>query len=98
MSVPTSDSAAIRQAIRALRAKGWQLRTVFDGEEDIYTSTEKDAIDNITAVDDAFLHVGAFNETGWVRFVMGNSPDEVICDYTVNLDGALDPLMDSWAE
>lgn len=91
MSAPTSDKAGIRQVIHALKAGGWELDFVHDGEEDQIVSTETEAVAAIVAVDDAFLNVkkreanGVVYEIGWVRFVMGNDPDEVVCDYTTNL-------------
>jgi hypothetical protein len=96
MAAPVSDKAGIRQAIRALKADGWELAFVNDGDyEDVAVSTETEAIDAITAVDDASLHVTKGTDTGWVRFVMGNEPDEVVCDYTTNLT-AIDTLTDGW--
>lgn len=97
MTKPTSDRAGIRQAIRALRNAGYELLEVFDGEETVKVSSEKKAIDAIMAVDDATLFVtknDGYNP--WVRFVMGNSPEEVICDHTVSLSPVLDSLMTSW--
>lgn len=101
-NIPKTDEAGIRQAIRALRKDGWGLDWVYDGGEYVPVSTESEAIDAITAVDDAVLQVrrhatdlGSGYESGWVRFVLGNDPDEVICDYTVNLT-VLDDLIDKW--
>ena len=109
MSAPSSDSAGIRQAIRAVRAAGWDLNCVNDGEDRTFVQTEHDALNLITDLDDAWLHVrrprspeeGPFEkgwgfETAWIRFVLGNSPDEVICDYTTNLDPTLSDLMEGW--
>lgn len=98
MSTPTSDSAAIRQIIRALKGSGHTLRFVYDGEEDLDVSTETQALSAITAVDDAFLHVFLPDgeTTGYVRFVMGNDPDEVAADWTVNLSPVIDDLTESW--
>lgn len=97
MTAPSSDKAAIRQTIRALKAAGWTLDRVYGGEdEDQPVTTETEAIDAVTAVDDAHLHVKRGAETGWVRFVMGNDPDEVICDRTLTLSDVLDPLTDGW--
>ena len=54
-------------------------------------------MDAIMAVDDAFLVVNITPERqGWVRFVLGNAPEEVICDHTVNLSSVIEPLTDSW--
>lgn len=98
MSAPESDTAGIRQTIRALKAAGYTLLEVFDGEEMVKTTTETAAIKAITAVDDATLFVrtpeGDYNP--WVRFVLGNEPHEVICDHVDSLSPVLDPLTDSW--
>ena len=98
MSAPESDRAGIRQTIRALRAAGYTLLEVFDGEETVPVKTETEAIDAIMAVDDATLFVrtteGDYNP--WVRFVMGNDPEEVVCDYLVSLEPVLGPLTESW--
>lgn len=96
MSAPTSDKAGIRQTIRALRAAGWELDFVCNQEDDIPVKTEDEAIQHITAVDEAFLNVKAYDRRGHVFFVLGNSPDEVICDYTTNLSSVIEPLTDSW--
>lgn len=98
MAAPSSDKAGIRQTIRALKAGGWEVSHVFDGGEDVDVKNETEAIEAVMAVDDAYLHVvqSANTTEGWVRFVMGNDPEEVICDHTVNLSEVIDPLMDSW--
>jgi hypothetical protein len=99
MGVPSSDRAGIRQTIRALRAANYELDTVWDGEEDVPVSNENEAIEAITAVDDAYLYVQ--DESGkrsWVRFVLGNDPEEVICDHGESLEPVLDPLIDSWMD
>ena len=98
---PKTDEAGIRQVIRALRAAGHKLLYVFDGEEDIPVRTEAEAMKAITDVEDAFLHVTpvpGHHITPWVRFVLGNAPDEVVCDYTLSLDPVLGPLTDGWVE
>lgn len=100
MAKPKTDSAAIRETIRALKKAGYKLEYVFDQEEWINVKKESITlvIEAITAVDIAWLYVR--NETDdkarWVYFVMGNDPEEVICDYTTNLEHVIGPLMDSW--
>lgn len=98
MSAPSTDTAGIRQVIRALRAAGHTLLLVDDGGEEITVTTEKAAIEAITAVDQAHLYVTlpGGESTGWVFFVLGNDPDEVVCDYTTNLDPTIDDLTSSW--
>lgn len=98
MSAPKNDESGIRQTIRALRAAGYVLDYVNDGEELVNVTNEKEAIEAIMAVDDAYLHV-KFSDgepASWVRFVMGNDPEEVICDHGVSLSHVLDPLTEGW--
>lgn len=113
MSTPTSDSAAIRQVIRALKAA--DIRPTYveygggDGVDITPTSTEQEIIDAIMAVDDAYLivqipanwadetHPGhPAGRTSHIRFVLGNDPEEVVCDHGVSLSPVLDPLTASW--
>lgn len=100
MSAPSSDSAAIRQIIRALLAEGYTLVEVWDGEETVPVTNETTALAAVTAVDDATLFVrtpdGQYNP--WVRFVMGNEPFEVAADWIDTLSHVLDPLTSSWDE
>lgn len=67
-----------------------------DREEETKVANETEAVDAVTAVDDAFLYVRKGDSEGYVFFVLGNAPDEVICDYTVNLESAIGPLIEGW--
>lgn len=98
MAAPSSDSAAIRQTIRALKGAGYTLLEVFDGEDTVEVKTETEALDAITAVDDAtlFVRTPEGDRNPWVRFVLGNDPEEVVCDYVVSLSSVIDPLTESW--
>jgi hypothetical protein len=97
MSAPTTDTAAIRQIIRALRDADYVLDYVDDGGEEIKVSTEQEAIDAITAVDSAHLFVThPTNSPSHVWFVLGNDPEEVAADHGVSLEDAIGPLMRSW--
>lgn len=100
MPAPTSDRAAIRQIIRALKAAGYTLRAVNDGEELIPVSTESGALAAIMAVDEATLIINLPDDAGrgWIYFVLGNEPFEVAADYTLNLSPVLDPLTEGWEE
>lgn len=96
MPAPSTDSAAARQVIRALIADGWGLTHVWDGEEEVFVTTEQTAMEALFAVDMAHLHVSRGSERGWVWFVWGNAPDEAPADYTINLSDTLDPLTEEW--
>ena len=101
MTAPSSDRAGIRQIIRALRAADYDLVEVWDGEETVPVKNESEAIDAVMAVDDATLFVrtpdGSRNP--WVRFVMGNDPEEVVCDHVVdcqNFEQVIDSVTEEW--
>ena len=97
MSAPSSDSAAIRQIIRALRAAGYALDTVSAYGEHIVVKNEDEAIKEITDFDDAWLYVK--DSEGFyhgVYFVLGNAPEEVAADWHVSLSHVIDPLTESW--
>lgn len=96
MPAPKTDESGIRQTIRALQNAGYTLRTVWDGGEEVKVATESEALKAITDVGDAILYVVRGPGEGWVRFVMGNEPFEVICDHTEGLEPVLDPLMRGW--
>lgn len=98
MTTPSSDRAAATQIIRGLIHAGWRPDFVYDGEEDIDVVTVTQALDAIFAVDMAHLNVKhpTTGEKGWVWFVLGNSPEEVVADHTVNLSDAIDPITRGW--
>lgn len=96
MSAPTSDRGGIQQTIRALKAGGWELDYVNWGNDDVPVSNEAQAVKEIMSVDMAWLYVKKGDETGWVFFVLGNDPREVINDSTVNLLEAIDPMTNEW--
>ena len=96
MTAPSSDRAGVIQTFRALIAAGWTEPSVWDGEESTAVTTEGQAVEIVMSVDQAHLHVKKDGETGWVFFVLGNDPDEVINDHTINLSDVLDPLTEGW--
>jgi len=101
MTAPISDKAAIRQVIRALRASDHKIYGGHDGEEEVtyFNASEDDIIGDMTACDSSKLYVTLPDGTeGWILFVLGNEPFEVICDHTTNLSDVLDPLAEAWEE
>ena len=99
MATPSNEGAAVRALIRAVRADGWVMTVVDDGgdeDEIIPVRTEGEALEAIFAVDEAYLYFTRSGERAWIRFVLGNEPEEVACDYTVNLSDAIDPVTDKW--
>jgi hypothetical protein len=96
MTAPKSDIEAIRATIHALLDAGWSIHHVDDGEEEIATTDENEAIAALTAVDQSWLYVRRGLVLGYVLFVLGNDPEEVVCDYTTNLDPIVDELTRTW--
>lgn len=109
MTAPSSDRAGIRQVIRALRRADHVIIGGHDGEDffEVESDVSEDVlIERLTACDSSTLHVllpaGTSrhvengHRNGHVYFVLGNDPDEVICDHSVNLGVVLDPLTESW--
>jgi len=100
-TAPATDKSAISQTIHALTKAGWTLDRTDNGEDvrDL-DLTDKAAwlvaLDEITATDAAHLFVKKGSERGYVWFVLGNDPEEVIADHTLNLTDVIDPLTDRW--
>ena len=96
---PGSDRAGVRRTINTLTRDGWKMAFVTSpGEDKDPVTGPEAALDEIMNLDDAFLIVTrGEEEEGWVRFVMGNDPVEVVCDYTVNLT-VVDDMLDTWGE
>ena len=103
MAAPSSDKAGVRQTYRALRAAGFTIG-VQDGAHEEFPApmSEEDAIGEVMSCDDGFFIVhndGTTNQAdrfGYVYFVFGNSPEEVINDYTTNLENVIEPMSAKW--
>lgn len=103
MSAPSSDKAAIRQVIRALRKAGYTITGGHDGEDffEVAADVSEDTLidDYLTVCDDSTLHTWKDGEgNSHVYFVLGNDPEEVVCDHGVSLSPVLDPLTEGWWE
>jgi hypothetical protein len=100
MATPKTDEAGIRQVIRALRAADHVIIGGHDGEdffESPANETEANLIANLTACDSSTLHVRLPDgSNSHVFFVLGNDPEEVVCDYGVSLSPVIDPLTEGW--
>jgi hypothetical protein len=100
MGAPSSDRAAIRQVIRALRKAGYTLPGGHNGEEPVTfepDASEDTILAEMMACDDSTLYtVAPDGYESHVYFVLGNDPEEVVCDHGVSLSPILDPLTESW--
>jgi hypothetical protein len=94
---PKTDEAAARQIMTALLAAGYVLALVDDGEERIPVANADEAWEAIDAVEAATLHVTHPTEgRSWLYFVLGNDPDEVLCDHGESLSPVIDPVTHAW--
>ena len=89
MTTPKNDHAGILQVIHALKKAGWNPTEITDPElVDVSTLNGNEIADLIVKnYDSTVLRFkkpeAANSRIQWVYFVLGNSPDEVVCDYTV---------------
>lgn len=97
MPKPTVEYSAITAILDHMKKDGWTLLEVNDSEE-VYSvhNVTATAVMHVTDVDEATVILRKGDLRGWIFFVLGNSPEEVICDYTTNLDPHLSKLTDPW--
>lgn len=97
MGAPKTDLAGVKQVYKALVAAGYTVETQDCDTRERIRGDKKTVIAEAYAADDGYFIVTKDGEDfGWVWFVYGNSPEEVVCDHTVNLSPVLDPLTHSW--
>ena len=91
-----TESKIIRKAAKALLTEGYSIR-VHDGTEFATDKTTKitEIMAECFATDTtSFIVYDAMNtRAGWIQFIHGNGED-VISDYTTNLDTIMEPVMD----
>lgn len=94
---PSSDREAITLIMNGLAERDVFPFAVNDGEEMIATGDTAEVLDAVMAVDEAVVWVTLPNgaET-FIFFVLGNDPEEVVCDHGVSLSEYIDPIVDSW--
>ena len=102
-----AEQEIVRATIEAAIKRGFKLRDVDNGEDEMRAPTA-DAITVDEAMVKAFecddAHVFFATESGgraWLYVVLGNEGWTVISDYTVNLEDAVkdtDKLVEKWEE
>jgi hypothetical protein len=90
------EKRIVRKYLKALVDAGYALEVDDGGDfDEIHPATTNvtEALENVWAVDDAHVFtVKQGKSRGWLYFVMGNAPYEVLNDYTVNLEEVLAPV------
>lgn len=102
MAAPKSDKHGVKQTYRALVKAGYDVG-VLDGAGEFFVGLDPEAaVEEVMSCDEGHFYAMPKGETdprmreGWVYFVYGNSPEEVICDYTTSLDHVVEPLSKKW--
>lgn len=107
--MPKNDKTAIYLILSGLKSKGYTLVSVvqdtWNPDEVALASTAEEATNLMCEVDEGFVRIDLpgtpLDLTGktsdaYIYFVLGNSPEEVACDYTTNLDPDLSSITDPW--
>lgn len=99
MGAPSTDRSGVQRTWQALTDAGYSI-VVQDGAGEEFKGLDKSsAVNEVMSCDDGYFLVFAEGESqrvGWVWFVFGNSPEEVICDYTISLEHVIEPLTADW--
>lgn len=72
-----------RKLIRTAKANGFTVKAVHDGEEWVKVCTEAEALEAALGVDESHIRFRNADGDKLTYFlVMGNEPDELVCDYS----------------
>lgn len=71
--------------IKHLEAQGWKPDAEIGSDEDTPTPDAKSIMELLFNLDEARFRFVKGNARGWVYLVRGNSPEELLSDYTTNL-------------
>lgn len=96
---PSNDREAISLIIDGLSGRGIVPTHAVDGAGEAIEFVDKnEALDWLTSCDDSRLevYVPEIETDSWIYFVLGNDPEEVVCDYGVSLSPYLDPIVEPW--
>src|SRR5687768_7738639 len=97
MSAPRDDKAGVKQTFKALTAAGYTVDVIDGAGETFKGLSKKEAVEEVMSCDDGyFLAMLDGEQVGWVWFVFGNEPEEVISDHSTTLSHVLDPLTKEW--
>jgi hypothetical protein len=106
---PSNDREAVTIILTRLSEQGFTFPMVQDDTWDndpnnnVRPKDVQEAVDTVMGVDEAFVYVNfpgtvaVDNESdAHIYFVLGNSPEEVVCDHSVSLSPHLDPITKPW--
>jgi hypothetical protein len=98
---PSNDKEAITLILEGLIKAGCVVTKVNNHAEIIEydgAAPLEEIIAEATATDDAFVYLTMPDGSSgaYVWFVLGNEPEEVACDHTINLSDYIDPIVKPW--
>ena len=105
MTTPKNDHAAIWKFISTLKKRGWNAIKITDPELVVVTGDSPKGIADLIANNyDECTLVFSNKEIQngrqqWAYFVMGNSPEEVVCNYSEGIKEfaeIADQIIGSW--
>jgi hypothetical protein len=94
VKVEEKEEKIVKETVTVLLLAGFQLTVDQGGEGEAHkpTTNVKAIYDDVMECDDDYLFAykpGESEPFGWVRFVYGNDGNDVISDYTTNLEDVL---------
>lgn len=102
MSKPVDEISAVRQVLDELRTTGWkavylEYRDTIDLTE-VWDFSPEQLLNEVMATYHVFVHVKheELKDAAWLLLVYGNDPEEVVADYTTNLDNVMNTLVERW--
>lgn len=99
---PGTDEQGVKQILEGLYAAQWTVDYVDQGDgEKVHPADMMETIEAIFEVDEAVVYVYEVNNPdvrSFLYFVLGNDPEEVLCDHGVTLSSVIDPITNGWWE
>lgn len=89
----------VKSILKIARDHGLTIKNVSDGEETFSTEDINEAAKIVCSVDEASVYFAdPQGKRVWCFIVLGNSPEETICDHTCNLfmEKAADEFSKKW--
>jgi hypothetical protein len=100
----------VRSLIHRLQKHDFVFLSVNDGEEDLPVISDPGSLaernevtEAITSVDASYVRIGKGSKFAILFIVLGNEPDELVCDYSYSddelgneLDDAIDAFRNQW--
>lgn len=99
--MPYNWNPVVKSALQCLINEGLEVFAVDNGGGKVKTPTLKEAVEEVTACDEANVYVRPLltrEPEGVVWLVLGNEPEELFCDYSCHkqIDRAQAVFSEKW--